>query len=225
MKYKGYKGKVLTVDLSNGQFGTMPLTDEMVELYLGGRGLATRILYDELKPGIEPFSADNKVLFITGPAAGTLVPTSARFAMGVKSPLTGTLSVSYAGGHFAPELKYAGYDGILISGVSERPVYLFVDDDRVELRDAGHLWGKDYFATEESLKAEVGHDFQISGIGPAGENMVHTASVLHEQHACGRGGGSQGKAGARRSQEGWPCHRATQLSDPPPASQRIAAVS
>ncbi len=189
MKYKGYKGKILTVDLGSGQLGTMPLTDEMVELYLGGRGLATRILYDELKPGLEPFSADNKVLFITGPAAGTLIPTSARFAVGVKSPLTGTLSVSYAGGHFAPELKYAGYDGILFSGVSPRPVYLFVDDDRVELRDAGHLWGKDYFATEEALKAELGHDFQIAGIGPAGENLVNMASVLHEQHACGRGGG------------------------------------
>jgi aldehyde:ferredoxin oxidoreductase len=188
MKYKGYKGKILTVDLGTGTFGQMPLTDEMVELYLGGRGLATRILYDELKPGIEPFSADNKVLFITGPAAGTLVPTSARFAVGVKSPLMGTLSVGYAGGHFAPELKYAGYDGILISGVSSRPVYLLVDDGRVELRDAGALWGKDWFATEGALKAELGQQFQVAGIGQAGENLVPMASVMHEQHAAGRGG-------------------------------------
>ena len=188
MKYKGYKGKILTVNLSTGKIGSMPLSDEMVELYLGGRGLATRILYDELKPGIEPFSADNKVLFITGPAAGTLLPTSARFAVGVKSPLNSTLSVGYAGGFLAPELKYAGYDGILISGVSEKPVYLFVDDDSVELRDAAHLWGQDYFEAEEALKAELGQDFQIAGIGPAGENMVLMANVMHEQHAAGRGG-------------------------------------
>jgi aldehyde:ferredoxin oxidoreductase len=188
MKYKGYKGKILTVDLGTGRFGSMPVTDEMAELYLGGRGLATRILYDELKPGITPLSGENKVLFVTGPAAGTLIPTSARFAVGVKSPLTRTLSVSYAGGHFAPELKYAGYDGILISGVSSRPVYLLVDDDRVELRDAGHLWGKDYLAAEEALKGELGTEFQIAGIGPAGENLVPLASIMHEQHAAGRGG-------------------------------------
>jgi aldehyde:ferredoxin oxidoreductase len=188
MKYKGYKGKILTVDLSRSRIGSMPLSDEMVELYLGGRGLATRILYDELRPGIEPFSVDNKVLFITGPAAGTLLPTSARFAVGVKSPLNSTLNVSYAGGFFAPELKYAGYDGILISGVSKNPVYLFIDDDSVELRDAAHLWGKDCFETEEMLKGELGWDFQIAGIGPAGENLVHMANVMHEQHTAGRGG-------------------------------------
>ncbi len=188
MKYKGYKGQILTVDLTTGRSARVPLTDEQAEKYIGGRGLATRILYDEIKPGIDPFSVDNKVLFITGPAAGTLLPTSARFAVGTKSPLTGTLTVGYAGGHWAPELKYAGYDGILISGAASRPVYLYIRDNTVEIRDASHLWGKDAFEAEETLKRQLGPKFQIAGIGTAGENLVPLASVIHEQHAVGRGG-------------------------------------
>ncbi|MBW2121231.1 MAG: aldehyde:ferredoxin oxidoreductase, partial [Deltaproteobacteria bacterium] len=127
MKYKGYKDQILTVDLSRGEIGRRSLDEAMVEKYIGGRGLAARILYDEIKAGAEPYSPDNRLLFITGPAAGTLVPTSARFAVGAKSPLTGTLSVGYAGGHLAPVLKYAGYDGILFKGKSPKPVYLVID--------------------------------------------------------------------------------------------------
>jgi len=188
MKYKGYMGKILTVDLSSGRIGHMSLDDETVELYIGGRGLATRILYDAIEPGIAPLSVQNKVLFITGPAAGTLVPTASRFGVGTKSPLNNTLSVSYAGGYFAPELKFAGYDGILISGASDRPVYLYIHDDQVEIRDASHLWGKDAIVTQEILKEELGAEFQIAAIGPAGENLSPLAATVHEQHVCGRGG-------------------------------------
>lgn len=188
MKYKGYQGQILTVDLSSGQIGRMLLTDDIVEKYIGGRGLATRLLYDAIPAGIDPFSAENAVLFITGPAAGTLLPTSARYAVGTKSPLTGTLTVGYSGGHMAPEIKYAGYDGILISGVSSQPVYLYVSDERVEIRDASHLWGLDTFATEETLKQEVGPTFQVASIGIAGENLVPMASIVHEQHIVGRCG-------------------------------------
>jgi len=188
MKYKGYTGKILTVDLTSGDIGTTPLDDETVELYIGGRGLATRILYDAIEPGIDPLSPANKVLFITGPAAGTLVPTTSRFGIGTKSPLNNTLSVSYAGGFLAPELKFAGYDGILISGASEKPVYLYVHDDQVEIRDAAHLWGKDAVEAQEILKGELGGKFQIAAIGPAGENLGPLASTAHEQHLSGRGG-------------------------------------
>ncbi|MGQ9675385.1 MAG: aldehyde ferredoxin oxidoreductase family protein [Chloroflexota bacterium] len=188
MKYKGYKGQLLTVDLTTGAIGHITLGDDLAEKYLGGRGIAARILYDEIKPGVDPFSPDNRVLFITGPASGTLLPTSARFAVGTKSPLTGTLTVGYAGGHWAPELKYAGYDGILISGIASKPVYLYISDGKVELRDGGHIWGKDAFETEELLKRELGPKFQVASIGIAGERLVPLASVVHEQHVVGRGG-------------------------------------
>jgi len=113
MKYKGYKGQILTVDLSSGKIDKRSLDEKILEKYIGGRGLAARILYDEIKPNADPYSVDNRLLFITGPAAGTLIPTSSRYAVGTKSPLTGGLSVGYAGGHWANKLKYAGYDGVL----------------------------------------------------------------------------------------------------------------
>jgi aldehyde:ferredoxin oxidoreductase len=187
MKYKGYTGQLLVVDLSKKNVQRQELQEAMVEHYLGGRGLAARILYDEIRAKADPFSTDNRLLFITGPAAGTLIPTSSRYGVGTKSPLTGTLSVGYSGGHFAPVLKFAGYDGILISGKSPSPVYLLIDDDRVEIRDARHLWGKSTFDTEEILKKEW-KDFEVASIGIAGENGVLYASIANEQHHCGRGG-------------------------------------
>lgn len=188
MKYKGYMGKILTVNLTTGEIGLIPLDDEIVEQYIGGRGLATRLLYDLIEPGIDPLSAENKVLFITGPSAGTLVPTTSRFGVATKSPLNNTISVSYAGGYLAPEIKFAGYDGILIAGASEKPVYLYVFNDQVEIRDATHLWGKDTIETQESIKEVLGPQFQVAAIGPAGENLVPLASTAHEQHLAGRCG-------------------------------------
>jgi len=188
MKYKGYKGQILTVDLSSGKIDKRGLDEKILEKYIGGRGLAARILYDEIKPNADPYSVDNRLLFITGPAAGTLIPTSSRYAVGTKSPLTGGLSVGYAGGHWANKLKYAGYDGVLFSGQSLKPVYLLVDDSRVELIDAEHLWGKNTDQTEESLKAELGSGYEIASIGLAGENTVAYATICNEQHVVGRAG-------------------------------------
>ncbi len=188
MKYKGYKGQLITVDLSSGAIGKRDLDEKILEKYIGGRGLAARILYDEIKANADPFSLDNRLLFITGPAAGTLIPTSSRYAVGTKSPLTGALSVGYSGGHWATNLKYAGYDGVLFSGQSSKPVYLLVDDDRIELLDAGHLWGKNTDQAEETLKQELGSDFEIASIGLAGENAVSYATICNEQHVVGRAG-------------------------------------
>ncbi|MEW5722186.1 MAG: aldehyde ferredoxin oxidoreductase family protein [Thermodesulfobacteriota bacterium] len=188
MKYTGYKGQLLAVDLSSGKIERRGLDEAVLEKYIGGRSLAARILYDEIKPKTDPLSADNRLLFITGPAAGTLIPTSGRYGVGAKSPLTGGLSVGYAGGHWANHLKYAGYDGVLIQGPSPRPVYLVIDDDRVELKDAGYLWGLSTEKTEETLKKELGPGFEIASIGPAGENLVSYASISNEQHVVGRGG-------------------------------------
>ena len=188
MKYRGYKDQILGVDLSKGKIDRRSLDEAVVEKYIGGRGLAARILYDEIKAKSAPYSLDNRLFFVTGPAAGTLIPTSARYGVGAKSPLTGTLSVGYAGGHLAPALKYAGYDGILFQGKSPKPVYLMIDNDQVEIRDAGHLWGRDTFETEETLKKELGDDFEIASIGRAGESGVSYASIANEQHLVGRGG-------------------------------------
>lgn len=188
MKYKGYQGKILVVDLSKGKIERRELEESVVEKYVGGRGLAARLLYDEIRAKCEPFSTENRLFFVTGPAAGTLIPTSARYGVGAKSPLTGTLSVGYSGGHFAPALKYAGYDGILISGKSPKPVYLLIEDERAEIREASHLWGKSTFETEEALKGELKKDFEIASIGVAGENGVSYASIASEQHLVGRGG-------------------------------------
>ncbi|MBW2618605.1 MAG: aldehyde ferredoxin oxidoreductase family protein [Deltaproteobacteria bacterium] len=188
MKYSGYTGKLLQVDLSAGRVEVRDLDQGMAEKYIGGRGLAARILYDEIKAGADPYSNDNRLLFITGPAAGTLIPTSGRYGVGTKSPLTGGLSFGYAGGHFASNLKFAGFDGIIFQGRSEGPVYLLVNDDTIEIREAGRLWGRETIQTEEALKAELGGGFDIASIGPAGENMVSYAAIVNEQHVVGRAG-------------------------------------
>jgi aldehyde:ferredoxin oxidoreductase len=188
MKYGGYAGKFLTVDLDHGTFGSLPLGDEFAEEYLGGRGFVAKLLYDMLPRGTDPLGPQNVIVFANGPATGTMIPTASRIAIGVKSPLTGAISASYMGGHFGPELKYAGWDGIIVSGVSDKPVTLVVDDGEARLLDAGHLWGEDTLEAQRLLRKELGDDFQTGAIGPAGENCVPYSTFMHVQHAAGRGG-------------------------------------
>jgi aldehyde:ferredoxin oxidoreductase len=188
MKYGGYTGRFLTVDLSTGSTGIWTTPDELAEKYLGGRGFIAKLLYDRLPPKIDPLGPDNLIIFATGPATGTLVPTTGRIAIGVKSPLTRTISASYVGGHLAGQVKYAGYDGIIISGVSPKPVTLVIDDDRVCLRDASNIWGKDTKESQDVLREELGEGYEIGAIGPAGENLVPIATFMHVQRAAGRGG-------------------------------------
>jgi len=188
MRYGGYTGKFLTVDLTTGAIGELPLDESLAEKYVGGRGFIAKLLYSRLPRHIDPLGPENEIIFATGPATGTMIPTASRIAVGVKSPLTGTISASYMGGHFGPELKYAGWDGIIVTGVSAKPVYLVVDGSQAELRDAGHLWGKDTEDTQAILRRELGADFRTGAIGPAGENQVLYANFMHLQHAAGRGG-------------------------------------
>jgi aldehyde:ferredoxin oxidoreductase len=188
MRYGGYTGKFLTVDLTSGTFGELPLDDELAEKYVGGRGFIAKLLYSRLPRHVDPLGPENEIIFATGPATGTMIPTASRIAVGVKSPLTGTISASYMGGHFGPELKYAGWDGIIVTGVSANPAYLVVDGSKAELRDAGHLWGKDTEETQAILRRELGADFRTGAIGQAGERQVLYANFLHLQHAAGRGG-------------------------------------
>lgn len=188
MTYAGYAGKFLTVDLGTGATDSLPVGDELAEKYLGGRGFVAKLLYDMLPRGIDPLGPENVIVFATGPATGTLIPTASRIAVGVKSPLTGTISASYMGGHFGPELKFAGWDGIIITGVSDHPVTLVIDDHKVRLEDASHLWGKDTLESQLLLQEELGDDFRLGAIGPGGENGVLYATFMHVQHAAGRGG-------------------------------------
>lgn len=188
-KYKGYAGKLLRVNLTKARVQDEPLTNTLVEQYIGGAGLAARILYDELQPGIDPFSPENKVIFMTGPVVGTMIPTACRIGLYSKSPLTNSFFHSSAGGHFAPELKFAGYDGIIFEGRSAEPVYLFIDDGHVELRNAAHLWGMDTNRVQLELFEELGsEEIQIAAIGPAGEKLVRFACVICGCRALGRGG-------------------------------------
>ncbi len=189
MLYKGYTRKILRVNLTEARVSTEELPNGQLRKYIGGAGLAARMLYDELCSGIDPFSPENKVLFLAGPLAGTIAPTGSRIGVYTKSPLTGGFFHSSAGGHFAPELKYAGYDGVMIEGASRRPVYLFVSNDRAELRDASRVWGERTDATQQWLKGDIGDEAaQLAVIGPAGERLVRFANVVAGCRALGRGG-------------------------------------
>lgn len=187
--YKGYTHKILRVNLTLKTVSVENLPNGQLRKYIGGAGLAARMLYNELKPGTDPFSPDNKVIFLAGPLAGTIIPCGSRIGVYTKSPMTNGFFHSSAGGHFAPELKYAGYDGVIIEGASQKAVYLYVDNDRAELRDATHIWGEKTDLAQHWLKSDIGEEkTQIAVIGPAGERQVRFASVLVGCRAVGRGG-------------------------------------
>ncbi|HEY3314063.1 MAG TPA: aldehyde ferredoxin oxidoreductase family protein [Bacillota bacterium] len=176
----GYAGQILRVDLSTGTITKEPLTEAFAKAWIGGRGFVSRVVWKEVPPGADPLGPDNVLVIATGPLNGTLALGSGRAHFGAKSPATGGYGDSNMGGHFAPELKQAGYDLVIIRGQAEKPTYLFIDDDKVELRDAGHLWGLGTFKAEETLKRELGQDFQIALIGPAGEKLVKFACIGHD---------------------------------------------
>jgi aldehyde:ferredoxin oxidoreductase len=184
-----YRWKVLRVNLSTGSVVTEPLNEEWAEKYFGGRGLGAKYLYEELKEGIDPLSPDNKFILATGPFTGTMVPCSGKLAIITKSPATGGLLDCSIGGHFASQLKFAGYDILIIQGQAKGPVYLLIEDDKVEIHDANHLWGKGIFETEPRLQEEHGIEARVLSIGPAGEHLVPFACIGSELYRqAGRGG-------------------------------------
>ncbi|MBI4333735.1 MAG: aldehyde ferredoxin oxidoreductase family protein [Chloroflexi bacterium] len=177
----GWTGTILRVDLTTGQISKLPLTEAFARKWLGGEGFGARYLWDEVGPEVEDgLDPRNLLIYTTGPLTGTLAPSSGRLEIVTKSPITNIFGDTNAGGHFAPELKNAGYDLLIISGRSEKPAYLWIDDDRVEIRDARHLWGKTVPETDEAIKKEVGDKgIQVSCIGPAGENLVRFAILMN----------------------------------------------
>ncbi len=190
MMADGYTGKVLRVDLTNEKISTEALNREWAKQFIGGKGLGARYLFDELKPGTDPLSPDNVLMIWTGPAVGTFVPLTSRYVVVTKSPLTGTFLDSYAGGFLGPEIKYAGFDGVIIKGKAKKPVYLWLNDGKAEIRDAKNIWGKDTYKTEELIRKETGEKMaRAACIGPAGEKLGLISSVTSDlTRNAGRGG-------------------------------------
>ncbi|MFA6851119.1 MAG: aldehyde ferredoxin oxidoreductase family protein, partial [Selenomonadaceae bacterium] len=185
----GWIGKIIRVNLANSTISTEPLNMQDAKLYVGGRGLGTKIYMNEVDPKVDPLSPENKMIFITGPLTGTLAACAGRFEVVAKAPLTDTIGACSSGGHFGPELKFAGYDGIIFEGKSEKPVYLYINDDQIELRDASHLWGKEVPATTDEVIKETDEDVKVACIGPAGEKLVLFAVIMNDKNrAAGRSG-------------------------------------
>ena len=185
-----WAGKILRVNLTAGTVKSEPLNMEWARAYLGSRGLGTKYLVSEIDPKVDPLSADNKIIWATGPLTGTMASTGGRYTVITKGPLTGAIACSNSGGYWGAELKMAGWDMVIFEGKSAKPVFLYVEDDVAELRDASHLWGKSVWETEELLKKQAQDpQVRVSSIGLAGENQVLFACIVNDLHrAAGRSG-------------------------------------
>ena len=185
-----WAGKILRVDLTAGTVKSESLNMDWARAYLGSRGLATKYIVEEVDPKVDPLSPANKLIWATGPLTGTMASTGGRYTVVTKGPLTGAIACSNSGGYWGAELKMAGWDMVIFEGKSAKPVFLYVEDDVAELRDASHLWGKSVWETEETLKKQLQQPLaRVSSIGLAGENQVLYAAVVNDLHrAAGRSG-------------------------------------
>ncbi len=183
-------GRLLDVDLSRRQIRGIDINPKIVEDYLGGLGLGVKLVYDQVGPDVDGFSPKNIIVIAPGPLTGTSAPTNSRTTLITKSPYTGLLGMGNFGGFFGPKMRFAGLEAIVIRGASESPVYLWIDDDQIQLNSAAHLWGKDTFETTDRLTKELGDDVSVLAIGPAGENLVKFACPIADKyHAPGRSHG------------------------------------
>ena len=185
-----WQNKILRVNLSTGSCEIEPLNMEWADAYLGSRGLGSKYLYEEMDPAADALSAENKIIFATGPLTGTMASTGGRYTVVTKGPLTGGIACSNSGGKFGGELKMAGYDMLIIEGESERPVYLHIEDEKVEICDASEIWGKTVWETEDILAHKYADPLmRFAGIGQAGETLCRYACVVNDKHrAAGRSG-------------------------------------
>lgn len=186
----GWTRKILRVNLTEGTCKAEDLNMTWAKDYLGSRGLATKYLVEEMDPKVDPLSPENKLIMATGPLTGTMASTGGRYTVVTKGPLTGAIACSNSGGYFGAEMKFAGWDMIIFEGRSEKPVYLMVENDRAELKDASHLWGTSTWHTEEQIKKDnQDPQIRVSSIGKAGENQVLFSCVVNDLHrAAGRSG-------------------------------------
>ena len=186
---KGYNGKILRLDLTTGDIDYEYLDEQTARKYIGGVGLAAKMLWDETTPDTAPLSPENELVFMTGPLTGSILPKSSRYIIAGISPLTGIWGQAHAGGSFADELRHAGFDGIVVKGQSSKPVYLWINNGKAEIRDAAHIWGKDTYEVAELLQQETDSKASVACIGVAGERLVKIAGVMND--------GKQGRAAAR----------------------------
>ncbi len=180
----GYLGKMLVVDLTARSWETVALDEELVRLYVGGKGLGARLVYDLVPPGADPLGPENVLVFLSGPLVGTGAPQSNRFVVCGKSPLTGGIGTSTCGGNFATKLRRSGFDVVVVKGMADAPVLLRIEDGEVRLEEASDLWGLGTYATQE----RIGKKFGIACIGPAGENQVLIAGIASQERMAARTG-------------------------------------
>jgi len=178
---EGYSGKILRVDLTTGKSSEEALSEEMARAYVGGLGLATKLFVDSVAPSVEPLSPGNKIVFAAGPLAGTGFPTANTYGVCTKSPETGIWAGSTCSGHWAGNLKAAGYDALIVEGKSAKPVYISITSSGAEIKPADAVWGKDTFETQEAVAEELGGRCRVVAIGPAGENMVPIATIQNNE--------------------------------------------
>jgi aldehyde:ferredoxin oxidoreductase len=183
----GYAGRILSLDLSTGSVEETP-TESYSPLFLGGRGIAAKIYWDEVPPDISPFDPQNRLIFITGPVTATTGFCGSRWQVCGKSPLHNSFSYCNLGGNWGAQLKRAGYDGLVVSGQAEGPVYLWITNHGVEIRTADHLSGQGAITCRETLRGELGRTVSVVAIGPAGENGVVFANLIADKNASGSGG-------------------------------------
>ena len=184
-----WSGMILRVNLMTGVISKQATNVRDAALFIGARGLADKIYIDEVDPKVDPLSPDNKLVFAPGPFSGTFAPSGGRYHVVTKSPLTDAIAGANSGGKWGPELHYAGYDALIIEGKAAEPVYLWINDDKVEIRKASHIWGKWVPDTTDMVRAETDVDASVACIGPAGEKQVLFAAIMNEMHrAAGRGG-------------------------------------
>jgi aldehyde:ferredoxin oxidoreductase len=188
--FGGYVGKIGFVNLSNGEIREQELDEKIARDFIGGHGLGARILFEMQKGGVDPLGPDNVLGFVTGPLTGTPVPTGSRYMVVCKSPLTGGWGDANSGGYFGPELKFAGWDAIFVSGIAPKPSYLLVTDAGIEIKDASHLWGKNAIETEEALAKEIGDaKVRVACIGPASEKLSLISGICNDKgRYAGRSG-------------------------------------
>jgi aldehyde:ferredoxin oxidoreductase len=191
MKLKGYIGKILHIDLSSSKVHVEDLKEEWARQFIGGSGLGAKFLYEMTDERTNPLGPENPLIFMTGPFTGTAVPLSGRHAVVSRSPLTGIFGESDVGGTWGANLKKAGFDGIIVTGKSEKPAYLWVQNGKWEIRDASHLWGKDTYEIDPLLKKETHEKAVVSTIGQAGENQVPLAAIMTD----GKDGRAAGRCG------------------------------
>jgi len=201
---RGYMGKILFVDLSKKKLSDETLDENVCRQFIGGYGIGARILFNRQKAGVDPLGPDNTLGILTGPFTGTPALSGTRYTVVAKSPLTGGWGDANSGGYFGAFLKYAGYDAVFFNGISAKPVYLFINNGKAELRDAAHIWGKDTRQTEEILKLELGKDAEVACIGPSGENASNCGSF---RSGCCDGLQEAQGGGGERQHEGPPGRR------------------